>query len=91
MDDLSLKRLRITGAEVGVFAANESDSDRVTLSENSIFGNTFAGIYIGSKNDRWIIDSNKLFGIPVERPWMISLTVFLLLQHDQCWAPGRSK
>ena len=63
-DGVTLENLRLTGGEIGVYASNGADSDDLVASILTIFGNSYAGVYVGGSNDRWRISDGKLFGVP---------------------------
>ena len=58
-DDVSIAQLSITGGYTAVYAADGADSDRVTLSANSIFGNT-RGVYLEASNDDALLSGNVI-------------------------------
>jgi parallel beta-helix repeat protein len=66
-DDVTIDRLAITGATVGVYAPANSQSDRLALTNNDIYGNTITlggafayGIYIDRGNDDGRIAGNQV-------------------------------
>ena len=63
-DFVTLDGLRLTGGEMGLTSPDGVDSDDLTLIGSQFFGNSYAGIWIGSGNDRWNIGNNKIYGIP---------------------------
>jgi hypothetical protein len=58
-DDVSIDHLAITGGEYGI-VADAVDSDRLTFTNNDIFGNLVTGIYIARTNDDVLISQNRL-------------------------------
>ncbi len=63
-DFITLDQLRLTGAEIGLFAADNSDADDLTITNSQLYGNSYAGAWIGAANDRWNFTSNKIYGLP---------------------------
>ena len=61
---VTLDHLSITASEAGVFAANNSASHDLTVSNSVLFGNNNHGIYLGPGNSRASVLNNRLFGIP---------------------------
>ncbi|MEW6157227.1 MAG: right-handed parallel beta-helix repeat-containing protein, partial [Verrucomicrobiota bacterium] len=57
---VTLDRLHITGAEFGVFAANGTNSDDVTVSNSNLFGHRVAAIHLDSSNDGARIINNQI-------------------------------
>jgi parallel beta-helix repeat protein len=61
-DNVTLDRLRLTGAYDAVFANNISDSDGLTVSNCQIYANNRSGIYLDTTNDQPAFTGNTLFG-----------------------------
>ena len=69
-DDVSISYLSITGAETGIYfnLDSDSDSDRVTISHNHLYENSYAGIDLGysggggNSNDDAKIEGNTVHG-----------------------------
>ncbi|MEX2188872.1 MAG: right-handed parallel beta-helix repeat-containing protein [Pirellulales bacterium] len=55
-DDVTLDHLSLTGGYHAVYAASGSDSDRLTLSNNDIYG--YVGVHLESTNDQAVIVNN---------------------------------
>jgi parallel beta-helix repeat protein len=78
-DSVTLTRLSLTGGRYGIFAAETSDSDDLTVSDSRIFGNTDSGIFLNgtaqSSNDRPQFLRNEIFGngTPLGQPFGIRL------------------
>ncbi|MCA9266199.1 MAG: right-handed parallel beta-helix repeat-containing protein, partial [Planctomycetales bacterium] len=67
-DDITIERLALTGANVGVFAANTVHSDRVTIANNDIYGHSSSvgpafGIYIDDGNADTQLRGNRVHNI----------------------------
>ncbi len=60
-DGVTLDGLSLTGGEYGVYAANDSDSDDVTITNSRVFDNDRNGILIFSGNDRLTLSGNTVF------------------------------
>lgn len=58
-DDVTLSRLGITGGSYPAYAANGSDSDRLTISDCDIYGNV-TGIDLEASNDDAVITNNHI-------------------------------
>ncbi len=56
---VTLKRLGITGGNVGIYAGNGSDSDDLTVLESEVFGNSLSNIHLLQSNDRPVILHNR--------------------------------
>ena len=54
-DDVTLDHLAITGGVYGIYAVGGSDSDRLTLTDSDIYGNYFAGLYLGPSNEQALL------------------------------------
>ena len=63
-DNITLDDLFITDAYAGVFAGSTSDSDNVTLSNNTIYANSNAGVDFETGNDNLIATGNTVYGVP---------------------------
>ncbi|MCC7333449.1 MAG: right-handed parallel beta-helix repeat-containing protein [Pirellulaceae bacterium] len=61
--DITIESLTITGAEFGVFAADNADSDRVTLRGNRIFNNDRVEVVINQSNDEWRVIDNEIYDL----------------------------
>jgi hypothetical protein len=59
-DDLTIDRLVLTGAQIGIWADSQADSDRVTVTRSELhhFGN--AGILLDIGNDDTIVTENTV-------------------------------
>ncbi len=64
-DFVTIDRLQLTGGEIGLSATDNGDAKDVSLINSQFFGNAYAGIYVGVNNDRWMIQNNKIYGLPV--------------------------
>ncbi len=62
--DVVLDHLSITGAYYGVYAGSTADSDGLTISNSTIYGNSQAGVYQETSSDNWQLLNNTLYGIP---------------------------
>ncbi|HEX2974201.1 MAG TPA: right-handed parallel beta-helix repeat-containing protein, partial [Tepidisphaeraceae bacterium] len=62
--DITLDHLSLTGGQYGLYASDQSDSDRLTVSNCTIFGNDDAAIWLGSASDYATLSANTLFGLP---------------------------
>ncbi len=63
-DFVTLDGLRLTGGESGIFALDNTDSDDITIVNGQIYGNLSYGVWVGTTNDRWTLQNNKIFGVP---------------------------
>jgi hypothetical protein len=70
-DSVTLDRLSMTGGYYGVFADHFSDSDDLVISRSAVYGNAYAGVYLGnpsyygvSTNDRPRLEDNDVYGVP---------------------------
>ena len=63
-DNITLDDLFITDAYAGVFAGSTSDSDNVTLSNNTIYANSNAGVDFELGNDNLTATGNTVYGVP---------------------------
>ncbi len=64
-DNVTLEHLSITGGYYGLYASPSSDSDDLTLLENTIYGNAYIGVYLqGTGNDRSTFSGNTFYGLP---------------------------
>jgi hypothetical protein len=63
-DNITFDSITVTAAEIGINAANNADSDDLTVRNSRIFGNQTAGILLGSTNDRLIARNNEVYGLP---------------------------
>jgi parallel beta-helix repeat protein len=64
-DNVTLEHLWITGGYFGVYASPSSDSDDLTLLDNTIYGNAYIGVYLqGTTNDHATITGNTFYGLP---------------------------
>ncbi|MFM8584048.1 MAG: right-handed parallel beta-helix repeat-containing protein, partial [Planctomycetaceae bacterium] len=61
-DDVSVSRLTLTGAQFGVYAGSTADSDRFTLENSTLTGNTLGGVYLASTNDQPTLSQNRVVG-----------------------------
>ncbi|MFM8582304.1 MAG: right-handed parallel beta-helix repeat-containing protein, partial [Planctomycetaceae bacterium] len=61
-DDVSVSRLTLTGAQFGVYAGSTADSDRFTLENSTLTGNTLGGVYLASTNDQPTLSQNRIVG-----------------------------
>ena len=59
-DDVTIDRLAITGAYINVNGAFGADADRITLSNNEIYGSFFHGVYAGGQNEDWNVTGNRI-------------------------------
>jgi parallel beta-helix repeat protein len=59
-DDVSIEQLGMTGAFVAVFAGSGSDSDRLHLLRNDLFGNSYSGVQLESSNSEARIEQNRI-------------------------------
>ena len=59
-DDVTLEYLHITGGHRGIYAANGSDSDDLTIQHSEIYGNSAEGVYLASTNDSPVLYDNVL-------------------------------
>ncbi|HEY6564647.1 MAG TPA: right-handed parallel beta-helix repeat-containing protein, partial [Pirellulaceae bacterium] len=66
-DDATIDRLGLTGATVGVYGSNSADSDRLTLTNNDIYGHSYQiggsgphGIYLDQGNDDAFVSGNRV-------------------------------
>jgi hypothetical protein len=51
-DDVVLEHLSVTGAQYGIHAASGADSDRITLDNVEVYGNSSYGVYFTAGNDQ---------------------------------------
>ena len=63
-DDVTLDHLQITGGYYGVYASSTADSDRLSITDSTIFGNYNTGIYLQTTNDTAVLSGNELYGQP---------------------------
>ncbi|MBI1397472.1 MAG: tandem-95 repeat protein, partial [Betaproteobacteria bacterium] len=49
--DVTLSHLSVTGAQTGIWASNTANSDRLTVEDSAIYGNTGAGVSMDTSND----------------------------------------
>jgi hypothetical protein len=63
-DDVTLDGLRFTGGAVGIHAASNSDSDRLTVKNAMVFQNSTTGVQLEASNDFARITNNIVFGMP---------------------------
>ncbi|NBB77971.1 MAG: LEPR-XLL domain-containing protein, partial [Verrucomicrobia bacterium] len=63
-DNVTVENLSITGAETGILADRDNDSDGVVLRNNEIFGNDRYGVEIDRGNDNWTLVANEFYGLP---------------------------
>ena len=63
-DGVVIDALRISGGEVGLFAGENSDADGLTVRNSQLYGNAYSGLWIGSGNDSWTLENNKIYGLP---------------------------
>ena len=63
-DDVTLEQLWLTGASVGIYAAPGSDSDRLTLRQMVVYGNSSRGIVLYASNDQTTIQNSTFYGVP---------------------------
>jgi parallel beta-helix repeat protein len=59
-DDVTIDYLTITGGYYGISVDYSTDSDRLTLTNNEVYGNTWRGIYLGPDNDDIRVEGNRL-------------------------------
>ncbi len=62
-DDVILDYLHVTGGQQGIYASASSDSDRVTITNSVLFGNSSAGVYLEGTNDFATVSGNRFFGV----------------------------
>ena len=72
-DNVTLDNLQLTGANVGIYAAGDSDTQGLTVTACTIFGNQRAGIQLGPGNHRATLTGNDLRGPSASDPNVISL------------------
>ncbi len=63
-DDVTLERLSLTGAYMGIYAAPGSDSDGLTVQQMVVYGNSSRGILLHASNDQVTIQNSTFYGIP---------------------------
>jgi hypothetical protein len=63
-DNVTLRRISITGAYVGILADSASDSDNLLIDHCKVFGNQYSGIRIEITNDSPQITASEVYGIP---------------------------
>ncbi|HEY6563658.1 MAG TPA: right-handed parallel beta-helix repeat-containing protein, partial [Pirellulaceae bacterium] len=63
-DDVTLTNLFVTGGEYGIVALNTADSDRLTIRDSEVFGNSQGAIYIDATNDAAQILGNQVYNQP---------------------------
>ncbi len=63
-DNIAFDSITVTGAEIGIYAANGSDSDDLAVRNSQLFGNQLAGILLGFSNDRLSASNNQVYGLP---------------------------
>lgn len=61
-DDITIDHLVITGGEYGVYAALNSDSDRLKVSSSRILGNAADGVRLESGNDLIEVVGSMIYG-----------------------------
>ena len=61
-DDITIEHLHITGAYRGIYANTSANSDSIGITNNEIFDNTIAGIYVQASNEDWLISGNTIHG-----------------------------
>ena len=61
---VTIDQLRLTGAEIGIIAPDGSNSDNLSITNSQIYGNSYAGVYVGTTNDNWTVTGSKLYGKP---------------------------
>ena len=77
-DDVTLEQLWLTGASVGIYATPGSDSDRLTVRQMVVYGNSYRGILLHASNDQTTIQNSTFYGVPGgsgadEQPYAIYL------------------
>ena len=60
-DDVTLDSLSITGAQVGVYAGTNIDSDRMTLSNLEVFDHALDQVFIETTNDQATIVDSRIY------------------------------
>ena len=63
-DGVVIDSVQMTGGEVGLFAAEVSDSDSLVVRNSQLYGNSYSAFWIGSGNDSWTLENNKIYGLP---------------------------
>lgn len=62
-DNVTLEHLRLTGAQYGVYVADNSDSDHLTVQDSVIYENKDAGVYVyGDSNDALTVEDSLFYG-----------------------------
>ena len=61
---MTLDHLWITGAVYGIHALSTANSDRLTVSNSTIFGNASMGMFLEGSNDQATITGNTFYGLP---------------------------
>ena len=59
-DDVTIDRLAMTGAYMAVNGGFGADADRISLTNNEIYGSAFFGVYVGGQNEDWNIAGNRI-------------------------------
>ncbi len=60
-DDVTIDHLSLIGAEYGVYAPFQADSDRISVTHSSIYGHTQRGIELNSTNDQPYLADNQVY------------------------------
>lgn len=63
-DFVTLDGLQLTGGENGLLSIDGSGSTDNTITRSQLFGNTNAGLQIGSGSNNWTISNNQIYGLP---------------------------
>ncbi len=63
-DDVTLDHVAVTGGEYGIVAQNGADSDRISITNSEIQGNSQGGIYIDATNDSVQVVGNQVYNQP---------------------------
>lgn len=59
---VTIEHLSLTGGERGISVRDYSASTATTIKDNTIYGNSYAGISVGTGNDQVVITGNTVYG-----------------------------
>jgi hypothetical protein len=62
--NVTLDHVQVTGAYEGIYAGSSSASTGLTLSNSTLFGNQYAGLFLDSSNDNATLTGDTFYGLP---------------------------
>ena len=91
--NVTLENLSITGADIGIYAANGAGSTGLTITNNQVYSNYDDEIYLGTGNSGATISGNQVYGQTAQSSADAgilvngdSLTISNNVSHDNFWA-----